>query len=138
MCPASSRSSWTAPRTARTATAVLLADVHPGSLYNQPSQPAPSRDATPACRDARAPAEAPWCRRQRHGRRRWSATARPTTFPRELLMTLDPLGFRMHESLLLRHSLLGCLFFGAFSAKMPLLRSGRLPGRLFRTFGVTT
>jgi hypothetical protein len=36
MCPASSRSSWTAPRTARTATVMLLADayrllVHPAS-----------------------------------------------------------------------------------------------------------
>jgi hypothetical protein len=71
------------------------------------------------------------------------------------------LGFQTYETRVLWHSLLGCFFFGVFSAKMLLLRSERLPGRLlpivgglvftaltvvrltsalwfFRTFGVTT
>ncbi|MFF4546098.1 DUF6529 family protein [Streptomyces sp. NPDC001435] len=70
-------------------------------------------------------------------------------------------GFQTYETRVLWHSLLGCFFFGAFSAKMLLLRSERLPGWLlpvvgglvfavltviwltsafwfFRTFGVTT
>ncbi|MBA4865769.1 hypothetical protein H1V43_31390 [Streptomyces sp. PSKA54] len=74
---------------------------------------------------------------------------------------LYALGYQSHEPRVLWHSLLGCLFFGAFSAKMLLLRSERLPGWLlpvvgglvftvltvvwltsalwfFRTFGVTT
>lgn len=74
---------------------------------------------------------------------------------------LYALGHQAHEPRVLWHSLLGCFFFGVFSAKMLLLRSERLPGRLlpivgglvftaltvvwltsalcfFRTFGVTT
>ncbi|MGN9757241.1 DUF6529 family protein [Streptomyces sp. SD31] len=74
---------------------------------------------------------------------------------------LYALGYQTHETRVFWHSLLGCFFFGAFSAKMLLLRSERLPGRLlpivgglvltaltiiwltsalwfFRTFGVTT
>ncbi|MFF1724566.1 DUF6529 family protein [Streptomyces sviceus] len=74
---------------------------------------------------------------------------------------LYALGFQSYESRVLWHSLLGCFFFGVFSAKMLLLRSERLPGWLlpivgglvfsaltilwltsalwfFRTFGVTT
>ncbi|MFJ8005003.1 DUF6529 family protein [Streptomyces fagopyri] len=74
---------------------------------------------------------------------------------------LYALGFQTYEPRVLWHSLLGCFFFGAFSAKMLLLRSERLPGWLlplvgglvfvvltaiwltsalwfFRTFGVTT
>ncbi|MFC8678935.1 DUF6529 family protein [Streptomyces griseorubiginosus] len=70
-------------------------------------------------------------------------------------------GFQSYESRVLWHSLLGCFFFGVFSAKMLLLRWERLPGWLlpivgglvftaltilwltsalwfFRTFGVTT
>ncbi|MFJ3229093.1 DUF6529 family protein [Streptomyces sp. NPDC086783] len=70
-------------------------------------------------------------------------------------------GYQSYEPRVLWHSLLGCFFFGAFSAKMLLLRSERLPGWLlpivgglvftvltvvwltsalwfFRTFGVTT
>ncbi|MER5411024.1 DUF6529 family protein [Streptomyces sp. NPDC002769] len=73
---------------------------------------------------------------------------------------LYALGFQTYEPRVLWHSLLGCFFFGAFSAKMLLLRSERLPGWLlpvagglvfavltviwltsalwfFRTFGVT-
>ncbi|GGY01282.1 DUF6529 family protein [Streptomyces minutiscleroticus] len=73
---------------------------------------------------------------------------------------LYALGYRSSEPRALWHSLLGCVFFGAFSAKMLLLRSERLPGPLlplvgglvfavltvvwltsalwfFRTFGVT-
>ncbi|MEV6650728.1 DUF6529 family protein [Streptomyces sp. NPDC051219] len=71
------------------------------------------------------------------------------------------LGYQAYESRVMWHSLVGCFFFGAFSAKMLLLRTERLPGWLlpivggltfaaltviwltsalwfFRTFGVTT
>ncbi|MEU6147428.1 DUF6529 family protein [Streptomyces sp. NPDC047081] len=74
---------------------------------------------------------------------------------------LYALGYQTYETRVLWHSALGCFFFGAFSAKMLLLRSQRLPGWLlplvgglvftvltllwltsalwfFRTFGVTT
>jgi hypothetical protein len=74
---------------------------------------------------------------------------------------LYALGYQTYETRVLWHSLLGCFFFGAFSAKMLLLRWERLPGWLlpivgglvftaltiiwftsalwfFRTFGVTT
>ncbi|MFG2943090.1 DUF6529 family protein [Streptomyces sp. NPDC048282] len=74
---------------------------------------------------------------------------------------LYALGYQTYETRVLWHSILGCFFFGAFSAKMLLLRSERLPGWLlpivgglvfaaltliwltsafwfFRTFGVTT
>ncbi|MFJ4789358.1 DUF6529 family protein [Streptomyces sp. NPDC088794] len=74
---------------------------------------------------------------------------------------LYALGYQTYEPRVLWHSVLGCFFFGAFSAKMLLLRSERLPGWLlplvgglvftaltvlwltsalwfFRTFGVTT
>ncbi|MEU5689735.1 hypothetical protein DEJ48_30875 [Streptomyces venezuelae] len=74
---------------------------------------------------------------------------------------LYALGYQTYSTRVLWHSLLGCFFYGAFSAKMLLLRTERLPGRLlpvvaglvfaaltgiwlssalwfFRTFGVTT
>jgi hypothetical protein len=74
---------------------------------------------------------------------------------------LYALGYQTYEPRVLWHSFLDCFFFGVFSAKMLLLRSERLPGRLlpivgglvftaltvvwltsalwfFRTFGVTT
>ncbi|WP_405580065.1 DUF6529 family protein [Streptomyces sp. NBC_01092] len=74
---------------------------------------------------------------------------------------LYALGYQTYDSRVFLHSLLGCFFFGAFSAKMLLIRSERLPGWLlpivggavlatlaivwltsalwfFRTFGVTT
>ncbi|MFR0356472.1 DUF6529 family protein [Streptomyces sediminimaris] len=74
---------------------------------------------------------------------------------------LYALGYQTYETRVMIHSVLGCFFFGVFSAKMLLLRSERLPGRLlplvgglvftaltliwltsalwfFRTFGVTT
>ncbi|MEV0642156.1 DUF6529 family protein [Streptomyces sp. NPDC050619] len=74
---------------------------------------------------------------------------------------LYALGYQTYGARVLWHSVLGCFFFGAFSAKMLLLRSERLPGWLlplvgglvftvltliwltsalwfFRTFGVTT
>ena len=74
---------------------------------------------------------------------------------------LYALGYQTYGTRVLWHSVLGCFFFGAFSAKMLLLRSQRLPGWLlplvgglvftvltliwltsafwfFRTFGVTT
>ncbi|MDQ0602953.1 hypothetical protein QF037_007298 [Streptomyces canus] len=74
---------------------------------------------------------------------------------------LYALGYQTYEARVFWHSLLGCFFFGVFSAKMLLLRSERLPNWLlpivgglvftaltiiwltsalwfFRTFGVTT
>ncbi|MFJ9539323.1 DUF6529 family protein [Streptomyces sp. NPDC101225] len=74
---------------------------------------------------------------------------------------LYALGYQTYETRVMAHSVLGCFFFGVFSAKMLLLRSERLPGWLlplvgglvftaltliwltsalwfFRTFGVTT
>ncbi|MEU6260674.1 DUF6529 family protein [Streptomyces sp. NPDC047043] len=74
---------------------------------------------------------------------------------------LYALGYQTYETRVLWHSVLGCFFFGVFSAKMLLLRWERLPGWLlplvgglvftvltllwltsalwfFRTFGVTT
>lgn len=74
---------------------------------------------------------------------------------------LYALGYQTYSPQVMWHSLLGCFFFGAFSAKMLLLRSEKLPGWLlpvvgglvfvvltvvwwtsalwfFRTFGVTT
>ncbi|WP_149823364.1 DUF6529 family protein [Streptomyces tailanensis] len=74
---------------------------------------------------------------------------------------LYALGYQTYDPRVLWHSVLGCFFFGVFSAKMLLLRSERLPGWLlpivgglvftaltvvwltsalwfFRTFGVTT
>jgi Family of unknown function (DUF6529) len=74
---------------------------------------------------------------------------------------LYALGFQTSGTRVVVHSVLGCFFFGVFSAKMLLLRSERLPGWLlplvgglvftvltliwltsalwfFRTFGVTT
>ncbi|MFI6939682.1 DUF6529 family protein [Streptomyces sp. NPDC050418] len=74
---------------------------------------------------------------------------------------LYALGYQTYDTRVLWHSLLGCFFFGAFTAKMLLLRHDRLPGWLlpvvggavfaglavvwvtsalwfFRTFGVTT
>jgi hypothetical protein len=74
---------------------------------------------------------------------------------------LYALGYQTYSTRVMWHSLLGCFFFGAFSAKMLLLRSERLPNWLlpvvgglvfavltavwltsalwfFRTFGVTT
>lgn len=74
---------------------------------------------------------------------------------------LYAMGYQTYETRVFFHSVLGCFFFGAFSAKMLLLRSERLPGWLlpivgglvltaltiiwltsalwfFRTFGVTT
>ncbi|EDY58610.1 MULTISPECIES: DUF6529 family protein [Streptomyces] len=98
----------------------------------------------------------------------WSATAHRWSGRVAFLVAvpvavhcLYALGFQSYESRVLWHSLLGCFFFGVFSAKMLLLRSERLPGWLlpivgglvfsaltilwltsalwfFRTFGVTT
>ena len=74
---------------------------------------------------------------------------------------LYAMGYQTYETRVFSHSVLCCFFFDVFSAKMLLLRSERLPGRLlpivrglvltaltiiwftsalwfFRTFGVTT
>ncbi|MEU6844940.1 DUF6529 family protein [Streptomyces sp. NPDC046716] len=48
---------------------------------------------------------------------------------------LYALGFQTYSARVLWHSLLGCFFFGAFSAKMLLLRAERLPGWLLPVVG---
>ncbi|MGW1672168.1 DUF6529 family protein [Streptomyces sp. NPDC002324] len=92
---------------------------------------------------------------------RWSGRAAFLLAVPVAVHCLYALGFQTYETRVLWHSLLGCFFFGGFSAKMLLLRSERLPGWLlpivgglvftaltvvwlssalwfFRTFGVTT
>jgi hypothetical protein len=44
-------------------------------------------------------------------------------------------GYQTYSTRVMWHSLLGCAFFGAFSAKMLLLRSERLPGWLLPLVG---
>ncbi|MFD8568593.1 DUF6529 family protein [Streptomyces sp. NPDC059639] len=48
---------------------------------------------------------------------------------------LYALGFQTYSPRVMWHSLLGCFFFGAFSAKMLLLRAERLPGWLLPVVG---
>ncbi|MFD9002947.1 DUF6529 family protein [Streptomyces sp. NPDC059582] len=48
---------------------------------------------------------------------------------------LYALGYQTYETRVLWHSVLGCFFFGVFSAKMLLLRSERLPGWLLPIVG---
>ncbi|MCH0567157.1 MULTISPECIES: DUF6529 family protein [unclassified Streptomyces] len=92
---------------------------------------------------------------------RWSGRAAFLTAVPVAVHCLYALGFQSYGTRVVWHSLLGCFFFGAFSAKMLLLRWERLPGWLlpivgglvfaaltvlwltsalwfFRTFGVTT
>ncbi|MFJ1975106.1 DUF6529 family protein [Streptomyces sp. NPDC087903] len=92
---------------------------------------------------------------------RWSGRAAFLVAVPVAVHCLYALGYQTYETRVMWHSLLGCFFFGVFSAKMLLLRSERLPGWLlplvgglvftaltvvwltsalwfFRTFGVTT
>ncbi|WP_128436923.1 DUF6529 family protein [Streptomyces cyaneus] len=92
---------------------------------------------------------------------RWSGRAAFLVSVPVAVHCLYAMGYQTYETRVFWHSLLGCFFFGAFSAKMLLLRSERLPGWLlpivgglvltaltiiwltsalwfFRTFGVTT
>ncbi|MBT2508305.1 hypothetical protein J7I98_20915 [Streptomyces sp. ISL-98] len=92
---------------------------------------------------------------------RWSGRAAFLLAVPVAVHCLYGLGYQTYDSRVMWHSLLGCFFFGAFSAKMLLLRAERLPGWLlpmvgglvftiltvvwltsalwfFRTFGVTT
>ncbi|QDQ10734.1 DUF6529 family protein [Streptomyces spectabilis] len=48
---------------------------------------------------------------------------------------LYALGYQTYSTRVLWHSFLGCFFFGAFSAKMLLLRTARLPGWLLPLVG---
>ncbi len=48
---------------------------------------------------------------------------------------LYALGFQSAEPRVLLHSLLGCLFFGAFTTKMLALRNDRMPGWVLPLFG---
>ncbi|MFJ9747480.1 DUF6529 family protein [Streptomyces chartreusis] len=59
------------------------------------------------------------------------------------LRHLPPPGRRASDTRVLVQYIQSCFAFAAFDAKMPLIRSERLPGRplpsgFFRTFGVTT
>jgi hypothetical protein len=92
---------------------------------------------------------------------RWSGRAAFLVAVPVAVHCLYALGYQTYETRVFWHSLLGCFFFGVFSAKMLLLRSERLPNWLlpivgglvftaltivwltsalwfFRTFGVTT
>ncbi|AWW40345.1 hypothetical protein ADL00_12245 [Streptomyces sp. AS58] len=92
---------------------------------------------------------------------RWSGRAAFLVSVPVAVHCLYALGYQTYDMRVFLHSALGCFFFGAFSAKMLLLRSERLPGWLvpvvgglvftvlavvwltsalwfFRTFGVTT
>ncbi|MFP3992690.1 DUF6529 family protein [Streptomyces sp. E11-3] len=92
---------------------------------------------------------------------RWSGRAAFLLAVPVAVHCLYALGYQSYDTRVLWHSLLACFFFGAFTAKMLLLRSERLPGWLlpvvgglvftaltvvwltsalwfFRTFGVTT
>ncbi|MFI1724193.1 DUF6529 family protein [Streptomyces sp. NPDC020489] len=91
---------------------------------------------------------------------RWSGRAAFLVSVPVAVHCLYALGYQTYETRVFWHSLLGCFFFGVFSAKMLLLRSERLPTWLlpivgglvftaltiiwltsalwfFRTFGVT-
>ncbi|MBO1332008.1 DUF6529 family protein [Streptomyces sp. VRA16 Mangrove soil] len=48
---------------------------------------------------------------------------------------LYALGYQTYSTRVMWHSFLGCFFFGAFSAKMLLLRAERLPGWLLPVIG---
>ncbi|MDX3309561.1 DUF6529 family protein [Streptomyces sp. NPDC054884] len=95
------------------------------------------------------------------GLHRWSGRAAFLIAVPVAVHCLYALGWQSYETRVMWHSVLGCFFFGAFSAKMLLLRWERLPGWLlplvgglvfavltvvwltsalwfFRTFGVTT
>ncbi|MEU6393767.1 DUF6529 family protein [Streptomyces sp. NPDC046939] len=48
---------------------------------------------------------------------------------------LYALGYQTYSTRVMWHSFLGCFFFGAFTAKMLLLRSERLPGWLLPVVG---
>ncbi|MDQ0962853.1 hypothetical protein QFZ66_006731 [Streptomyces sp. B4I13] len=95
------------------------------------------------------------------GLHRWSGRAAFLIAVPVAVHCLYALGWQTYETRVMWHSVLGCFFFGAFSAKMLLLRWERLPGWLlplvgglvfavlpvvwltsalwfFRTFGVTT
>ncbi|MFG2575551.1 DUF6529 family protein [Streptomyces sp. NPDC048481] len=92
---------------------------------------------------------------------RWSGRAAFLIAVPVAVHCLYALGYQTYGTRVMWHSVLGCFFFGAFSAKMLLLRRERLPGLLlpivgglvftvltviwltsalwfFRTFGVTT
>ncbi|MBC9715286.1 hypothetical protein H9Y04_22300 [Streptomyces sp. TRM66268-LWL] len=100
---------------------------------------------------------APWM----PGLHRWSGRIAFLLAVPVAVHCLYALGYQTFDTRVMWHSLLGCFFFGAFTAKMLLLRHERLPGWLlplvggavfaglavvwvtsalwfFRTFGVTT
>ncbi|GAA3199623.1 DUF6529 family protein [Actinocorallia longicatena] len=59
---------------------------------------------------------------------RWSGRAAFLVAVPVAVHCLYALGFQATDGRVLMHSLLGCLFFGAFTVKMLCLRSDRLPG----------
>lgn len=66
---------------------------------------------------------------------RWSGRIAFLTAVPVAVHCLYALGYQTYTPRVLWHSVLGCFFFGAFSAKMLLLRTERLPGRLLPIIG---
>lgn len=66
---------------------------------------------------------------------RWSGRAAFLLAVPVAVHCLYALGYQTYSPRVMWHSLLGCFFFGAFSAKMLLLRSERLPGWLLPVVG---
>lgn len=66
---------------------------------------------------------------------RWSGRAAFLVAVPVAVHCLYALGYQTYETRVLVHCVLGCFFFGAFSAKMLLLRSDRLPGWLLPAVG---
>ncbi|MGW3648358.1 DUF6529 family protein [Streptomyces sp. NPDC000878] len=66
---------------------------------------------------------------------RWSGRIAFLTAVPVAVHCLYAFGYQTYDSRVMWHSLLGCFFFGAFSAKMLLLRWDRLPGWLLPVVG---
>lgn len=66
---------------------------------------------------------------------RWSGRAAFLLAVPVAVHCLYALGYQTYSARVMWHSLLGCFFFGAFSAKMLLLRAERLPGWLLPVVG---
>lgn len=72
----------------------------------------------------------------------WLGTAHRISGRLAFLLTLPvayqclyQLGFQHHSARVLLHSVLGCLFYGAFTAKVLIVRSPRLPARVLPLVG---
>jgi hypothetical protein len=68
---------------------------------------------------------------------RWSGRAAFLVTIPVAVHCLYALGFQSYDSRVVVHSLLGCLFFGAFTVKMLSLSARRAPGWMLPAFGGT-